>query len=267
MNKVKNIIIVLLALTSAVYIYKYYSFETHIDKMVKSVTVTIPTPQVHYTDMEGVQHIVTKDNLTAYTHAQATRQASFIKPYIDTIARLLDISPDQVVGSTTISMESGAEHIRFLERQVDSLKQVTYIYRDKYLRLAVRTAGLNDTLDKGQFDFSYDADLNIVQYEKRRRILGLPIGTRETFTDISSNDPRTTIKGYSTFTVKQKQPAFGARLQATTTYTPSTNSLSIGPSLRFDIGNNVSLRGTVFYNMQQNAWRPSLSADYSIITF
>lgn len=258
MNRIKNLLIFLLAAISAVYIYKYYSFESHIARMVRTIAVTNPTPAQHYTDKNGVQHIVTKDNLTTYTYKEAVRQSTFIQPYMDTIADALRIPGEQISGASTLKLSMAADHIRFLEQQVDSLQRITYQYHDRYLELKVRAAR-----DSSNFDFHYNADLNTIRYWKPRKFLGIRIA-KDYYTDISMADPRATIKGLSTFTILPEDgPKF--KLSATTTY-QSGSGMSAGPTLEMKL-KPITLTGSVQYNFNQRAWQPSISADYAIISF
>lgn len=259
---IKNILLIILTLLSGVYIYKYYSFEAHISRMVESVSVKPPTASSTYRDSDGVQHVGSRDDLSTYTHKEAVKQSSFIKPYIDTLSKALDIPREQVSGAGTLSLEVASQRIQFLEKTVDSLKRVTtYSYKDKHLAVTVRPAATDSS--KGDFDFSYDADVNMVKYWKPRKVLGIRVA-KDYYTDISVNDPRVTIKGMSKLTIQQPEKTT-FKLNASTQYQVGSG-LSLGPTLEVEF-RPVTLTGGAYYNIQQHAWQPTISVDYSVASF
>lgn len=182
---------------------------------------------------------------------------------VDTIARMSNIKSDQITDWKQIAMKTEGRALK-AERMVDSLQRETFFYKDRYLQLVYRRGNPADTTDKGTFEFSYDADLSITQYATRGKILGLPIGSKKMYTDIYSNDPRTTIKGYKTFRVEQRQPQYGFRLQAVTDYSTRNDELMFGLGAQFDFG-RFSVTGTQFYSPKQNNFRPNFGARFDLI--
>lgn len=260
---IRYLLIILLTLSTLYFGCSYYRLKNVHTYFPTSPNLYLDTPLIiHYTDSQGNDHAVAKDQLTNFSKKEAIKQLSGVKKYVDSAATALGVRSKQIESTTTISTLTQAKNV-FLQTQVDSLKKITYVYRDRYLNLNVRPPDPTDSLDTGKFDFSYNADLKIYQYWKRERILGLPIGNRVSYTDISSNDDRTTIKNLKTYTVKQKVPVFGLRGQLRTSYTPATNSFSLGPALRFDI-RNISIGATLYFNTQQSTWRPNITADYTV---
>lgn len=219
-----------------------------------------------YQDSAGKNHVVFV-TVPEMTKAQALKQTSSLVPYIDSVAMALNIKNKQLESSSTITSTVSADSIKFLKVQVDSLKRLVYYYSDKYLKLTVRTGSSKDTtLDSANFDFAYNADLKIYQYWKRKQVLGMNIGSKQHFTDISSTDPRTTIDGLKTFTVKQNLPSVGFRFQAVANYSILNKTISPGIGFRFDY-DRLSLNGTYNYNPTLNQWRPVIGIRYDIIQF
>ena len=220
-------------------------------------------PIAVYKDSAGNAHYIYNSVANVVTKKEAIKQLS---PFIDSVAAALNVKSKQIETSTTIETQTKADSIPFYKKQVDSLKRLVFFYADKNLKLTVRPGNPTDSLDKGSFDFAYDADLKINQYWKRKKLLGLNIGSKQHFTDISSNDPRTTIGGLKTITVKQNLPAVGFRMGAQVNYNFSTNTFSPGIGFRFD-ANRFSLNGIYYYNTQLKQWRPVASIRYDIIQF
>lgn len=189
-----------------------------------------------------------------------------LMPFVDSVSKALDVKPKQVESVIVVPTETQAKQVAFMQKKVDSLQRLTYYYKDKYLQLAIRSGNPADTTDKGDFDFKYNAELAISQYWKRRKFLGIGLGAKQSYIDISSDDPRTTIMGVKKYTVKQKQPSFGLRVQAIQNYSFISNSASTGLRASFDL-RHLSFTGGYYYNWQLRQWRPSVSVGYDIIRF
>jgi len=265
-----GIIAVLLCTTviGAIYTVKYYNLKPNYAKLEAPISldsIVTTVPQItQYDDSLGITHNIYKgEDIHQIVEGQKTEQAEAIAPIIEKLAADLAVSKKQVQGATTISTEVYAKDIQFMQRQLDSMKRITYYYKDNYLSLAVRPGGSDkDSTAMPSFDFAYNADLNIAQYWKKNWFLG----AKKSYIDISSNDPRTTIKGFKTFTVVQKQPTLGLRLQAVGGYNLNSNAFFGGPSLRFDI-KNISFRALYSYNTITHTWAPTIATEYNIIKF
>jgi hypothetical protein len=181
---------------------------------------------------------------------------------LDTVAKISNIKPEQITNWQQVATTTKAELLK-AERKVDSLQRVTFFYKDRYLKLAYRPGNPLDTTDKGSFDFNYNADLTITQYTTRGKVLGLPIGAKRSFTDIYSNDPRTTIMGFKTFRVQQKAQVLGFRVQAITAYSFRRGLLQMGLGSQFDVG-RLSIIGSYYYSPQEDNFSPSIGARYDI---
>jgi hypothetical protein len=262
---IKNIAIALLFFCNAIFAFKYYHCLNGIP-YISQVTLPGDTVEiVRYRDSSGISHIITDPAFREVIHREALNQSSPLRPYLDTIARALSIKSDQVEQVTILSTRMKEDNT-VLKEQVAQLKDSirNYTFNDKWLKAILKVPGTqNPGIDSATLDMTYDADLNIKQYSKRKRLLGLPIGELQSFTDIGSNDPRTTIKNRKVFTFKQVQPIYGLRGQIRASFTPSTSSLSIGPALRFDV-QNISIGATLYYNFTDNRFRPNLTADYTV---
>lgn len=228
-----------------------------------SVLSAIVHPERIYKDSTGAMHIVIANRKAEQRDLSAMQR---LTPFIDSVAKALDIKPKQVESVMVIPTETQAKEVAFLQKKIDSLQRVTYYYKDKYLQLSIKSGNPTDTTDKGSFDFKYDADLTISQYWKRKKFLGIRLGSKQSYTDISSNDPRTTIRGLKKYTVLQKQPSFGLRIQAIQNYSFISNSANTGIRATFDL-KHLSFTGGYYYNWDLRQWRPSISLGYDLIRF
>lgn len=221
------------------------------------------TPSSTYKDTNGAHHIVIDDRINSIIENQATKAANDLVPILEQVASNLGVKPSQIQSATTITSEASRDSVVFLRRQLDNAQKQTFFYKDKYLTLSVNT-NPRDTVDLGSFDYKYDADLNIVQYNKKNWLLG----AKKSYTDISSNDPNATIMGVKRFTVEQKHPEYGLRLQAALGYNGVTGAISAGPAVRVDLGKiKGSLRAGYLYNTQTQKFGFTASFDKDIKRF
>lgn len=265
MSQVKDTIIMILV--AAVLMVWYIACNQHMQieqqhSAENNKTGSPPQLQQYktYKDSAGHIHLVVKDQQPTKEEVQK------LMPFVDSVSKALDIKAKQVESVTTIETETQAKAIAFMQKTIDSLKRVTYYYKDKYLQLAIRTGNPSDTADKGDFDFKYNAELTISQYSKRRKFLGIGIGAKQSYIDISSTDPRTTVMGVKKYTAIQKQPSFGLRIQAIQNYSFISNSANTGIRATFDL-KHMSFTGGYYYNWDSRIWRPSLSMGYDLIRF
>lgn len=156
-----------------------------------------------------------------------------------------------MVVATNLSIEN-----QTLKKQVSQLA-TTYIHTDDHFRLSVNVP--KDSMQGATFDAGYDADLITTQYNKGNWLTG-----NSPYIDIYSNDPRFTIKGARTLTVKQKRPFLKADVQAITEYNFKTKSFSAGPSLNIGFG-RVEIRGKYMYDPTDKQWSGIVSGGYMLL--
>lgn len=213
-------------------------------------------------DKEGLQHVTIKETENIIPIDRKDRIA-ISQGVMDTTAKALarvGILEKQLQSLTIINSTLTAENLK--AKQIIKDGRVAYGYKDKYVNLEYTPPSTTDTLDKGKFDFAYNADLNIVQYWKRNWFLG----AKHSYIDIYSNDPRTTVNGVKRLKFEQKQPIFGLRIQAGANYNPQTGSAGFGPAARFDVG-RFSIQGNYTYYPESERWRPSINANYDLVRF
>lgn len=214
-----------------------------------------------YIDTSGRNHVVINSSENVLPANWYKNGTAISGGLIDTVAKALDIAKKQLQEVTQIATTTQAQKLK-AERMIDSLKRLTYYYKDKYLQLAYRPAASGDSTDQGQFDFKYNDSLNVIQYWKRKTFLS----AKKSYIDIYSNDPRTTINGVKRLVVQQNEPAFGLRVQAVSNYSFSRKLLNVGPGVQFDF-KRFSLVGTYYYDFDANSWRPTIGARYDLVRF
>lgn len=209
-------------------------------------------------DQYGRQHVIISATENTYSHQDV--KSAVGEGILDTTANAIGILKKQIHDLTVINSTLKAENLK--ASVISNNGNTTYNYRDKYLDLSYKPGNPSDTLDKGEFDFKYDADLTITQYWKRKWLLA----EKTSFIDIYSNDPRTTINGVKKLSIVQNQPSFGLRVQGMSSYNLDKNELSSGPGVQFDF-KRFSLHGSYQYNFTDQSWSKVIQGRYDIVRF
>ena len=254
---IKSILIGILLFTTGLFYVKWKSCPEVMNHTVQLENTSVPV--IRYISRDSIKHVIVEADINKITRDETSEVAAKIKPIIEKLAENLSVAPKQIESSTTISTSTSAKELE-LQKKVDSLENITYNYKDKYLD--VTFIPNIDTNKNPTFNFAYDADLNVTQYWKKKWFLG----AKNSYTDISSNDPRTTIRGVKTFTVIQKQPSLGLRIQAVGGYNLNSSNFFGGPSIRFDV-KDLSVRGLYSYNTLTKTWSPTVALEYNLIKF
>jgi hypothetical protein len=176
---------------------------------------------------------------------------------LDTVAAL-GIARDKIKQITVVASSLEIKNQK-LERKISALA-TTYSHTDNYATLSVNVP--KDSLIGATFSLAYNADLSTTQYRKKTWLFG----QNNSYIDIYSNDPRVTIKGVKTLTIKEKPSAFDLKLQANTSYNFETGLLGVGPAVRVDLG-RFSIQGRYSRYPNNSKWQPSVNASYDILRF
>lgn len=211
-------------------------------------------------DKNGLQHvtIAAAKNIIPYSDVN---KVAISKGIMDTTSLALGIQKKQIENLLQINATLRAENLK-ANQVIAANGSKSYVYKDKFVNLKYTPPITQDSLDAGNFDFSYNADLTITQYWKRKWFLG----SKKSYIDIYSNDRRTTVNGVKQLTVQQKDASFGLRAQATLNINPETGSYGVGPAVRIDLG-RFSVQGNYTWYPESSRWRPSINANYDIIRF
>ncbi|WP_207426008.1 hypothetical protein [Pedobacter sp. SYSU D00535] len=214
-------------------------------------------------DAAGLEHVTIEAAGNIIPKAQANAAVS--EGILDTTAMAIGILKKQIENLLVVNSTLKADNLRAIQR-LDERQNPVYSYQDKYLNLNYTPGDPTDTADKGSFDFQYNADLTITQYWKRNKVLGLPLGSKNSYIDIYSNDPRTIVNGVKKLTVQQEQPLLGLRVQGVTSYDFTSGTLRPGAEIQFDAG-RASFTGAYLYDPITDKWRPTVTGRYDLIRF
>jgi hypothetical protein len=233
-----------------------------ISGLVSNEQKETPKPTREYTDANGNKQ--SEYDATDNTVSRKdVRNPNIPLGIVDTSAMLLKIARTQIIQVNRIA-SSTKDSLLQAKWEINQLKKRIVRYQDKYIDLSYTPDA--DTTKAGTFAFRYNNEVTVTQYHKRAKVLGLPLGSRKTYIDIMSNDPRTKINGFKSLSIEQESPIFGLRIQAGTNYNPQTGSIGVGPAARFDVG-RFSVQGNYTFYPESERWRPSINATYDLIRF
>lgn len=245
----------------------FYWYETHkIPETLPAAKLAPPKVNVpiekRYTDAEGNQHVLLQDGKNVISKAEI-KNPERPTNIIDSSAMLLKIAAEKIQQVTQINSLTRDSLLK-ARKEINSLsRRLSYFYSDAFVKLRFTPPlDTSDINDNGTFDFAYNANLIITQYQKRNWFLG----AKKSYIDISSKDPRTTIMGVKQLTVQQQTPQFGLRIQGSANYNVSTGNGGFGPAVRVDLG-RFSLQGNYMRYPMLGKWYTAITGNYDIIRF
>ena len=261
---VKNITfwvaVCLMALSTLYYTIKARNIEPEI--IVVRDTVTGTTEKIkEYTDSSGKHTVFYKQDTRTTISDKELLDKDRPKNWADTVANALNIALKEI---DRLQRQVSIMESRELQanKTIEDLYKIVWQYRDKYADITFTLP--KDSTIKPTFDLSYRNTVTVTDYSRRDRVLGLKIGAKRSYTNITSEDPRTTINGYKTLQIQRREPFFGVRGYASGLYIPDFNFLGLGAGLGVEMG-RLTLKGNYLYVPDNNKWYPNFSASYDLI--
>lgn len=264
----------MLSISLAIFMYLYFSKDCK-EKEKPSFVIEKKEfsdkqiPYKKWIDINGVEHLtIDKEKTEEKINQGALQVASEIVGIIvDSMQIYYAVKAKNVEGIETFKFTASRDSVKYLTRIVDSLNNQVFHYKNRYFSLTSRIPSPTDLTEKGEFDYRYNAELVKLDYVKRDKIIGLRIGKRRFYTDISSTDSNMTIGGYKNYTIERKVPQFGFRLQALNAYNATTKDFSLGLGVRLDIGDKFNAGVNYNYNLGIDKWTPIIYAKYDLMQF
>ncbi len=196
--------------------------------------------EAHFEDliMQGSQNKVVdryiKDSITHTVFSEklisngiAEKQLAMGKSYTDSLQRALKTSVDKISQATKINALLEAR-LALKETETETGRRVLS-HRDKNLQLDYYP-------DTDSVKLAMDIALNEARYSKRKWLLGAP----QNYIDVFPDDPRITIKGLKSFTVKEKPPKrLGIGIAAGYGITQHDNTLRTAPYVGIGLNYNL----------------------------
>lgn len=209
-------------------------------------------------DEKGVETVLFEVTGNKVTQQHAISSVG-TKGIIDTTAMALDIRTKQLKQVLVVKSTLEAENLK-LKKQLDAASRPFYTYSGNGLDLKFTPPNEIDT--NARAEFTANVNIKATQYWKRNWFLG----AKKSILAVSSDNPMFKINGADFVEVEQKQPTFGLRVQASTSYNFETGSLGYGPAIRFDAG-RFSFQGRYTKFPNDPKWKPSVNASFDLLRF
>lgn len=265
MKNIKHYIIYAVLLAGVVFLclklFKTKDELAEIQKARASVVAQVQTEakeiarKVNEKGVETVLYDITGNKVTAEQAASTVGT----KGIIDTTAMALDIRTKQLKQVLVIKSTLEAENLQ-LKRKLDVSQRPYYTYTGNGLDLKFTPPNEVDTFARAEF--TANVNIKATQYWKRNWFLG----SKKSILAVTSDNPMFKINGADYIEVEQKQPTFGLRIQANTSYSFDSGLVGYGPAVRFDVG-RFSFQGRYSKYPNDPKWKPSINASYDILRF
>jgi len=208
---------------------------------VKNVTKKI--------DQNGFQHAVIADKENVFKSLNQLDDSSSRK--LDSVLALLNIERKQFKEWRQYNTTVAAKDLPA------SSNDTGYSYRDQYT--SIDFIKPKDTLSKGKFNFSYNADVNYAEYYKKDWFLG----RKKQYIDFWIADPRATINGVKRVKFEPTQDKVKVDVNASGVY---TDRLNLGVDGGVTMG-RTRLGAGYYYDMVDKQWKPIVSVKFKLLEF
>ena len=221
LNKFINALLLFITACSVGYVvFMHLNPNKPIDTKVKDYVQAEATIIAKKVDKNGIQHtIVDETNNILPANLIASNQGYDVA-FVDSLIGVTDIQKKEIVSLTQINQTISGKNLKAVA-VLDSFKNKTYSYNDKNLYVSFTPD--QDSNKVGLFNYKYNQNLNVIQYNRKKWLLG----AEKSYIDISSNDTNSTINGVKKLTVLRKDKSFGAKFTAKSVYLPQSGKIGV----------------------------------------
>lgn len=264
----KKVIPYAIILLLAGVIYFLYTRPKEIVTVPVTSVVRDTVYQFRWKDSEGRNHsrIESDGNVISQDELKDPTKRS---PAIDSAAKALNIANNKIEQLTSLVIISEQRRLK-AERKADSLNRETIYYSGPFIDITYTPPDSVNVRDfpYGEFGYLYKGELQWVKHKAQKKLLGLiPLTKEKSYTDFFLTDTNAYIApGMKRITIKQDEPNFGARIQASSLVNPETWSVGAGPAVRIDIG-RFSIQGQYLHYPQTGNWRWGINTNYDLVRF
>lgn len=239
----------------------YFLWNKEPNIVVSNFQNPIPSVQMHYQDDKGKTHLVMPADPENKILRKDFKNPNRPSTIVDSSAKILKLALRQIEYVKQENVSLRAENL-ILKQEKNPEGKIVYAYSDKNVK-AKFTPPADSSSTDGILDFSYNADLFTTQYWKRTPPI---IGRKKSYIDIFSPDDRLTINGVKRYSVEQKSPEFGLRVQLRTIYSLNSRKVYLGPGISFDF-KRFNILGYSYYNTTDKYWSNVVGVNYDLIRF
>jgi len=230
-----------------------------IDNSLKNQVVTEAKIISKKIDKNGVEHTIVEETNNVLPKNLINSVEGTDKAFIDSLLEQTDIQKKEILSLTKINQTIQGKNLQAVA-VIDSLNNRVFEYSDK--NFYVSYTPTPDSTKAGKFNYRYNQDLNLIQYNRKKWFLG----ENRNYLDISSNDPNGTINGVRKLSVLSEPKDFGVKLTGRTVFLPQSGHIGVGAQLRVRY-KKVTATGSNLYFPIIQKWVPVVGLEYDILNY
>jgi hypothetical protein len=259
-NRIFNAICLFIAASTICYMVysKNQSVVTTNDALKKQV-VTEAKIISQKIDKNSLQHTIVEETNNILPYNLIDVEDAYSKAFVDSLIAQTDIQKKEIVSLMKVNQTITGKNLQAVA-VIDSMNRKKYTFKDNNL-FVTYTPDL-DSLKAGRFDYSYNQDVNFIQYSRKKWLFG----AEHNYIDISSTDPYSTINGVRKLSVQQPDKDFGIKVTARTVYLPQSGNIGVGGQLRVRY-KRITATGSILYFPQVQKWIPVARLEYDLLNY
>ena len=259
-NRIFNTVCLFIAACSVGYIlYSNKQAPITTSESVKNQVVTEAKIISQKVDKNGLQHTIVEETNNVLPYNLIDLQDSSANAFVDSLIAQTDIQKKEIVSLMKINQTIAGKNLQAVA-VIDSLNRKKYTFSDNHLFVSY-TPDV-DSLKAGKFDYRYNQDLNIIQYNRKKWLFGAD----HNYLDISNNDKYATINGVRKLSFLTKPNDLSIKLSAKTILLPQSGDIGAGVQLRVRY-KRVSATGSNFYFPHVKKWIPVVGLEFELLTY
>jgi hypothetical protein len=210
-------------------------------------------------DKNGLEHTILEETNNVLPKNLMVSGEGHDKAFVDSLIAQTDIQKKEIISLTQINQTITGKNLQ-ATAVIDSLSRRKFEFKDSNLYLSYTPD--SDASIAGKFDYRYNQDLNLIEFNRKKWIFGAD----HNYLDISSNDKKGTINGVKTLSVLRQENAFNAKLTAKSVFMPVSGNVAFGAQVRLRY-KRLTATGSHLYFPTMQKWVPVAGLEYDLLNY
>lgn len=230
-----------------------------IDNSVKNQVIAEAKIIARKVDKRGIEHTIFEESNNLLPANLQKSEGLYDKGFVDSLVNNTDIQREQITSLQQIVQTVKGKNLQAVA-EIDSLHNKIFTYNDSNFKVSYRPS--KDSTKAGLFDYTYDQKLNIIGYSNKKWLFG----EEHEYTDISTDDPHSTINGSRKITINRTTKDFAVKLTAKSIYMPVSGNMGTGASLRVRYKRWL-VSGSQYYFPALRVWKPVVGVEFELLNY
>ena len=240
-------------------IFTRANVQPTIDNSIKNQVIAEAKIISRQIDKRGIEHTIVDGTNNLLPANLQDSEGMYDKAFVDSVVSVTNIQKDQITSLTQIVQTVKGKNLQAIAK-IDSLNHRLYTYSDNNFNVSFRPPV--DSTSNGVFDYSYNQKLNIIDYTDKKWLFG----KENSYTDISTDDPHSTINGVRKISIKRNTKDFAVKLTAKSIYMPVSGNVGTGASLRVRYKRWL-VSGSQYYFPALKVWKPVVGVEFELLNY